>query len=124
MEAREYPEIRTRITFFLPVNNDREHRAASAIIRYLRQQRKRHVVVSGFTHSQFPDTVFTGYWWSDQWIREGIVLFVVDYQFALDSRELQQALRRLKQTIKQRYESYGSKQEEIWVIGERVIHYK
>lgn len=116
-------EVRTRVTFFLPARTLTEELAARAIARYLEQQRKRRVAVTGFTRSQFPDTVFSGYWWDGEWNREGVALFVIDYGLPLETPRLEQAIRRLRQIIERRYRSYGSEQSEIWLVAQRVIRY-
>lgn len=116
-------EARTRITFFLPARTPSEELAVYAITRYLEQQRSNQVAITGFTHSQFPDTVFSGYWWDDQWYREGIALFIIDYDLPPEDRSLRQTLRRLRQTIERRYKSYDSVQQEVWIVAERVLRY-
>lgn len=119
-------EARTRVTFFLPLNNQAEEKVVNAVIRYLKSQRKAKIPVTGFTHSLLIDAPFYGYWWSDEqakWQQERVILLVVDYGSALDNAKLRQALGRLKQTIQRFYRQYGSVQEEVWLIAQRVTRY-
>ena len=125
-EASGRREARTRVTFFLPVGNDREEKAIRSIIDYLQRQRKSRIPITGFTRSQFPDAVFAGYWWSDtrsKWDEEYVISFIIDYGFPLDNRQLARTLGRLRQVIAHRYAHYGSVQEDIWIIAQRVERY-
>jgi hypothetical protein len=116
-------EIRTRVTLFLPAHTFPEELAVHAITRYLEGQRRNRIAVTGFTRSQFPDMVFFGYWWEEEWYREGVVLFIIDYDLPLDAPRLEQTLRRLRQIIERRYRNYECEQREIWLIAQRVLRY-
>jgi len=56
-------EERTRVTFFLPVNNAREEQALMEVVRYLVSQRRAAAPVTGFTYSNLANGVFPGTWW-------------------------------------------------------------
>ncbi len=91
---------KTRATFFLPLNDNREERVVFDVIRYLQKQRERRIPVTGFTYSMLNDPVFTGVWWEgNQWLSEGVVLFIVDYALSLDDRRLSIILGRLKERV-------------------------
>lgn len=126
IETRGFGDARTRVTVFLPVNDNSEEKAIRSVIDYLQQQRENRIPVTGFTRSQLPDAVFAGYWWSDtksKWDEERVVSFTVDYGLLLDERQLARTLGRLRQVIERRYAQYGSVQEEIWIIAQRVVRY-
>jgi len=117
-------EVRTRVTFFLPVANPRQDLAVQRVIAYLTRQRSRRIPVTGFTHSQFPDTVFSGLWWDDRnrkWIPDPVALFIVDY--LISPNNLESALSRLKKAVADAYKQFDEDQEELWIVSERVIRY-
>lgn len=112
------------MTFFLPVRNPSQELALTRVIQYLMNQRSRRIPVTGFTHSQFPDAVFSGLWWDDQsskWILDPVALFIVDY--LISPNDLGVALRRLKLALENAYKKFGEDQKEFWIVGERVIRY-
>jgi hypothetical protein len=113
-------EIRTRVTFFLPVNNASEHKALAAVIRYLQGQREAELSVTGFTQSRTPDTVFVGYWWHDRWWREGVALFIVDYDAKEEDDRFAKGIERLQTEIAASYAHYGSAQQQIWLTAQRI----
>jgi hypothetical protein len=119
-------EVRTRATFFLPITDADEERAIIDVIRYLEQQRiRKRISVTGYTHSRLRTPVFRGGWWKEEetsphpphalvrgggqktpegeWVREGVVLFIVDYLSQIGNRALDQALARLRQAIAKAY---------------------
>jgi hypothetical protein len=117
-------EARTRVTFFLPANDNKEHKAIFTVVRYLRSQLKCLTApVTGYTFSQIPDPVFVGSWWWEgrkQWKSDSVVLFMIDYERTLDDHRLENGIRRLKTKIKSAYSAVRRTQEEIWIITHRV----
>lgn len=126
MNVLNFREGRTRVIFNLPIEDENEERAVSDIIDYLQSQRISQLGLRGFTHSILKNAVFCGYWWSDdtqQWIKDRIVLFIIDYLFDVDDHVLIQHLRELKRIVSEAYRLYGSMQEEIWLVSHKVLRY-
>ena len=122
-------EERTRVTFFLPVNNAREEQALMEVVRYLVAQRRGPAPVTGFTYSNLANGVFSGTWWTaparrkGAWVGpENIILFIVDLGQTIDEAKLSAALTRLKRAIIRAYRK-GSPQDEVWLVAERVVRY-
>ena len=121
-------EERTRVTFFLPVNNAREEQALMEVVRYLVSQRRAAAPVTGFTYSNLANGVFSGTWWKGAgrkgaWVGpENIILFIVDLGQKIDEAKLTAALTRLKHAIIRAYRK-GSPQDEVWIVAERVVRY-
>jgi len=112
-------EQRTRVTCHLPLGNAPEDKAFAAIINYLRQQRKEHIGVSGYTVSD-PGS-FYGFWWSPsrrQWVKDPVIMLIVDYKIPLadPDHSLLEYLARLKEQIVAAYSRFGSPQDEIWIV--------
>lgn len=123
-------EERTRVTFFLPVNNAREEQALMEVVRYLVAQRRGAAPVTGFTYSNLANGVFSGTWWTAPARRKGgwvgpenIILFIVDLGQKIDEVKLTAALTRLKRAIIRAYRKGGSPQDEVWLVAERVVRY-
>lgn len=117
---------RTRVIFNLPVGNEGEFRAVNHVISFLQEQRTQPIGVGGFTHSLIRNAVFQGYWWSSnlqRWIKDKILLFIVDYHFSPHDPILTDHLRELKNVINDAYRRYGSIQEEIWMVASPVRRY-
>ena len=123
-------EERTRVTFFLPVNNAREEQALMAVVRHLVGERRAAAPMTGFTYSNLANGVFSGTWWragsgrrKGAWVGpENIILFIVDFGQKIDDRKLEAALGRLKRAIIRAYRR-GSPQEEVWLVAERIVRY-
>lgn len=114
-------ESRTRVSFFLPVNGYPESRAVLSIIRYLKSQATNKYGVTGFTHSALSDPIFFGEWWAQPaWIRDRVVLFMVDYS---QDERLEGALIRLRRAVFRRYAAIGSPQQEVWIIAQQAIRH-
>ncbi len=121
-----FQELRTRVSFFLPRRSIQEEQAVRSVIAYLQTQLNGDPPVTGFTHSSFPMTVFSGFWWNDdraEWQRERVILFTVDYDVDLEDRRLAAALGRLYRVIQRRYERYGSPQQVVWIITNGVVRF-
>lgn len=119
-------EVRTRLTFFLPVANERQELAIRDIVGYLGRQRRGRLPVTGYTHSRYPDAAFSGLWWDEEkpgWVPDEVVLFIVDYQIPLHDPLFTKAMQRLKRAILGCYQRRGEKQEDIWIVAERVVRY-
>lgn len=126
MSNNEFREERTRVIFNLPLEDRREEKAINFIIQYLQQQRTDRVALGGFTYSTLKNAVFHGFWWSEdeqQWVKDRIVLFIIDYCFHVDDRILIQHLRELRDVISDAYGRYGSTQEEIWLVSHSITRY-
>lgn len=114
------------MVFNLPISNRDEEKAIYLIIDYLQQQRESLASIRGFTHSLLRDAVYRGYWWSSQrqqWIRDKIVLFIIDYFCSPRDPVLTNHLRELKTSISNAYRRYGRAQEEIWIVASPVLRY-
>ena len=101
-------------------------KAMRAILDDLQRQRKSRIPITGCTRSQFPDAVFAGYWWSETrstWDAEHVLSCMIDDGFPLDNRPLARTLGRLRQVMAPRYAQYGSVQEDMWIIAQRVERY-
>lgn len=112
--------------FNLPIEDENEELAINYIISYLQNQRTQRIGLGGFTHSLLKNPVFRGFWWSkvrQQWIKDRLVLFVIDYHLDIDDPLLIQHLRTLKITIAVAYRTYGSLQEEIWLVSYKILRY-
>lgn len=119
-------DSRTRVTLFLPLVNPRHEKAIYDIIDYLKSKRDDPVPVTGFIRSNIRNLAYAGYWWSDEnscWVDESNISFVIDFGLDFDSIKLPSTLEELKRTISDKYEQYGSRQEEIWVIAYSVKRY-
>jgi hypothetical protein len=119
-------EVKTRVTFFLPVNDTDEEQAFLAILRYLQEQRTSQIPVTGFTTSTLPDTGFSGEWWdstSNGWLEEVVALCIVDYSLPFHDARLQQAIGELKRKIDQEYKDHNSEQEQIWIVAQEAYLY-
>ena len=117
-------EVRTRVTCNLPVNNVREEKAFSKLLAYLDELRHEEIGVSGYTHSQIRLAVFHGYWWPEGAIKpihDYIVVTTVDYRLDIDSPEISDKIKELKQTIRKWYRHHGSPQDEIWVVAHPIL---
>ena len=122
-------EVRTRVICSLPLNNARQEKAFKDIIALIQEQRESGVGVTGYSYST-PGT-FEGFWWttarnpSGEWELEDITLLVVDYQFSVESHErvFSRTVSELKQKIGSAYRTYGSPQQEIWVVSHGVSRY-
>jgi hypothetical protein len=119
-------ESRTRVTFFLPATGAAEQKAILAVIRYLEEQRKKQVSVTGFTRSQLHEPIYFGEWWDDlimNWVRERVVLFIIDYELYHEDPQLTSALRRLKRAIEKRFATYGKEQKVIWILAQAALRF-
>lgn len=118
-------EERTRVFCHLPVNNSEEYQAVDSAFSYLESLRTKPLGVKGYTHSAVRPPTHFGNWWSSsrrKWIREKVVLCIVDYKVGFNDRELTQVLTDLKQSIKAAYEHFtGMPQEEIWVVAHHLV---
>lgn len=120
-------EDRTRVTIFLPSHNYDDIRAVRLVVKYLCAQRKSKTGrVTGFTSSRYPDSPFSGIWWSPhqrKWVPEKVTLIIMDYLERLGDERLENALRRLKQAIHDSYKSFSREQEVIWIIATPVMRF-
>ena len=117
-------EVRTRVTCNLPVNNAQEEKAFLDVLELLNDLRHQEIGVSGYTHSESRIAVFHGYWWregADEPVHDQLVLCTVDYRLAFGRPELSLQVKKLKQTIRNCYRSYGSPQDEVWVVAHPII---
>ena len=116
-------EDRTRVTCHLPLNNAAEEKAFKKVISHLEAQRRKRIGVDGYTYSS-PEA-FYGRWWSSAskgWVGDKIVLLLVDYQIALTDQRvsLAETIAALRAIILDAYQTYGSPQEEVWVVAHHV----
>jgi len=117
---------RTRVTLFLPINNEQHENAIFEIIAYFQSKLDSPIPITGFTRSLTRPASFYGYWWdenSSKWVEEYNISFVIDFGLHFSARELPRILKELKQTIADWYEHCGSKQDEIWLIAQPVERY-
>lgn len=81
------------------------------------------MALGGFTYSTLKNAVFYGFWWSHDkqcWVKDRIVLFIIDYHFYIDDPVLIRHLDELKSVISDAYTRYGSAQEEIWLVSHNI----
>ena len=118
-------EERTRVVCHLPLNNSDEHLAVDAVFTYLESLRTKPLGVKGYTHSAIRPPAHFGNWWSSlrrKWIREKVVLCIVDFKVGFNDHELSQVLTDLRQALKNAYEHFtGKKQEEFWVVAHHLV---
>lgn len=84
------------------------------------------IALGGFTYSALKNAVFFGFWWSydkQRWVRDKIILFIIDYYFHVDDPVIIQHLNELKNVIRDAYRRYGSEQEEIWLVSHSIKSY-
>lgn len=115
------PEQRTRVTFFLPLNDKDEHRAVLDIQRYLKCLRatKAMAPVTGFTHGILGEPAFRGQWWDESktiWAPDKIVLFITDLLGARDDDAVLSTVRLLREHIAGAYEKVGRPQASLWIV--------
>lgn len=124
MPTRGHALERTRVSLFLPLDSLSHVKAFRKVVAFLKKQRTApHVPVTGFTHSQFPDAVLVGTWWSTkrkQWDVEKVVLVLIDFQLGLEHPELAKSLEKLKKQILKSYQNAGSPQDEVWINVQRL----
>ena len=123
-EPQGLHEDRTRITCHLPLNNEAEHRAVHAIFTYLQALRRQPLGVKGFTHTAARPAAVFGDWWSSsrrRWVRDKLVLCIVDYKLPFSSPDLSRVVRELKEAIHTQYARVGSPQEEVWVVAQQIV---
>src|SRR4051794_23308667 len=124
--AEGQAESRTRVTCHLPVGNVGEERAFKKVIQYLRSLKDRHIGLSGYTFTD--PSASQGFWWSQtemEWIEDPIVLLMIDYKISLDNPKysLADQIAELKQIIINSYKQYGSQQEEVWIVAQKLSRY-
>jgi hypothetical protein len=126
--AEELPgghEERTRIVCHLPLNDAAEHQAVDAVFSYLEQLRTQPLGVKGYTHSAARPPAHFGAWWSSsrrQWIREKVVLCLVDYKVNFNDQHLTRVLANLKDAIGGTYSHFtGKPQEDYWVVAHHIV---
>lgn len=87
-------------------------------------QRREPIGVKGFTHSEFRPTAFWGFWWDAgrrRWIKDKILLVMVDYRLSFNDERLSVKVEELKRVIRKWYRRYGSPRDEVWVVAQQVI---
>ena len=80
--------------------------------------------MKGYTRTEPRSTTFSGFWWSSkrrQWIRDKIVLCIVDYKIDFGNPRLPDMVKELKSEIHKAYEHFQRKQEEVWVVAHTVF---
>src|SRR6266513_5448485 len=107
---------RIRTTFYLPVTQIAERTAYLLTLDYIKSLKPRAgapqagagLVIDGYTVSVDDPPVFGGMYWSSTWIRDEIVLLIVDIPPAKFDRA---AMLELKSTIAAFYDRQGARQE-------------
>lgn len=117
---------RTRVTMFLPIQNEKHEKAVFDTIDYLKSKYDKPIPITGFLSSLVHPASLLGYWWSDEatdFVEEYNISFVIDFGLSFNSQNLSPTLKELKDTIASLYKHYGSEQDEIWVIAQPVERY-
>ncbi len=118
-------EHRTRVTCHFPCNNAEEAHLIQAFVDYLEKRRGKPFGLHGYTHSAIRSPVYTGCWRlqkSKKYLKENVVLFLVDFDFPLESDQLTQAMREMRAKIQEWYETHtGLTQQEIWIVAHPVV---
>ena len=99
-------EVRTRVFYHLPINDEKQEKAFFRIIDYLDTQRVEDIGVNGYTHSSLRPAVFRGWWWPENSSTpeaDDIVLLFVDYSLALEDRRLSDKLKEFKRAVRKWY---------------------
>jgi hypothetical protein len=116
------------VTCHLPLTNAAEEKAVNKVIGYLERQRKERIGVQGFTRSSLKSPVFRGYWWSSgrrRWVRENIVLFIIDYKLDFDDERVSVKVAELQGEVQRWYEHYtGKPQDVVWVVAHSVVRHE
>ena len=122
-------EERVRVIIHLPHSSANQAKAFRDILKYIKQQRTKAIPVTGYTHSSFRPSVYTGFWWGvpdeqygqagakDTWVRDDIVVLMVDLQMSFQDDRLSDLLARLKNKIFEIYQRHKSQQEEVWIVS-------
>jgi hypothetical protein len=115
---------RIRTTFYLPVTRSAERTAYLRTINHVNSLRPRDgalqpgVVIDGYTVSIDDPAIFGGmYWSSSTWIRDEIVLLIIDIPPA---KYDQDAIRQLKLTIAAFYDQEGATQEVLYCTTKEI----
>ncbi len=118
-------EERTRVVCHLPLNGPEEQEAVNAIFAYIESLRQKPLGVKGYTHSSARPPSHFGAWWSPsrrRWMREKVVLLIVDFKISFADQELTRVLAELKEVIREAYSHFtGQPQEEIWFVAHHLV---
>lgn len=105
--------------------------------------------VTGFTHSaihsgsisrkdktsckMYGKGIFWGHWWMEEEetdmgpalisIKERVVFFVIDFPAVAEEWKTDENIVLLKEKIFETYETFGSPQEEIWIVKQDIYRY-
>ena len=131
-ERGGFLETRTRVSLFLPSKTTEHRRALIDIVDYFEQQKSADIPVKGFTHSEIRLPVLYGFWLPEDkdeedeqdWVREKVCLFIIDYEAEHDSDELSNVINLLADFIDQSYFRYTDKHEDkLWIIAQPVTRF-
>jgi hypothetical protein len=113
--------------FFAPSTCEAEHEAIFAIARYLKTQLDQNVSLKGFTYSHAKNTIFNGWWYNPEtkdWDREGVVWFVVDYDYSQEGEDFTNAINRLYAAIATSYKDKDREQTEIFITAHSIMGHR
>lgn len=116
---------RTRVSIFLPVQEDRDAMAAMGVLRYLQSQLEAIPPIEGYTTSRLRPPVYLGAWYDQEdsvWCEEAVFQIVLDYRGDLDvGAKIKDALFKLRKKTAAVYKENGRDQKEFWIMMHPVV---